>query len=305
MRDDNFFQAQAAALDRYGVPAVSRWVDAPVVGGRANVLAAGDGPPVVLLNGIGVPAAMLAPIMSGLHGFTQYAIDLPGYGLTDAGTGFVDDLRPNAVRFLVEVFDGLGRERPVIVANSLGSLWASWLAIDHPDRATALAHVGCPAIVFDTSAPLPMRMLSVRGLRRLLMKVQPPSAGQVEQLSKMVHEHPLPPEIARLILATERLDHFEDAFLAMIHRLLRVGGNRPRMALTAEQLGRIDVPTLLLLARDDPVGGPDVGRRMAEVMSDAELHIVDGGHAPWLRHADQIAAPLHGFLHRVSRSPLV
>jgi 2-hydroxy-6-oxonona-2,4-dienedioate hydrolase len=198
------------------------------------------------------------------------------------------------------VLDGLGLDRPVVVANSLGSLWASWLAIEQPERVAALAHVGCPAIVLDTSAPLPMRLLSARVLGRLMMTLGPPSEHQVKQLAKMVHEHPLPPEIAQLLLATERLDHFEDTFLAMLNRLLRLRGNRPKMALTADQLARIQAPTLLVFAADDPMGAAPVGQRVAAAMGDVDLHIVDGGHAPWLHHAEQIAPLLSVFLERVS-----
>jgi pimeloyl-ACP methyl ester carboxylesterase len=118
-------------------------------------------------------------------------------------------------------------------------------------------------------------------------------------LAKLVKEHPLPPEIARLVLATERLDHFEGIFLATLNRLIRLRGSRPEFALTADELALIKAPTLLVFANDDPMGGPSVGQRMAATMIDSELHIVDGGHAPWLHHADQIAPPLTAFLERV------
>ena len=226
MNDDEFSDAQANVLRRYGVHTTERWVPAPSVEGAAHVLVAGEGPPVVLLNGIGVPAAMLAPLMARLDGFTHYAIDLPAYGLSDTTGAFADDLRANAVGFLCEVFDGLGLVDPTVISNSLGSLCASWLAIDEPGRVAALVHIGCPAIVLDTSAPLPMRLLSVRPLGRLITRLQPPSERQVEQLAKMVHEHPLPPEIAQLILATERLDHFDETFLATLNHLIHVHGNR-------------------------------------------------------------------------------
>lgn len=301
MHDDDFSDAQANVLHRYGVVAEERWVAAPTVNGQAHVLVTGEGPPVVLLNGIGVPAAMLAPLMARIEGFTQYAIDLPAYGLSDTDNGFADELRTNAVCFLREVFDGLGLAEPIVVANSLGSLWASWLAIDEPDRVAALAHIGCPAIVLDTSAPLPMRLLSTRSLGRLMMRLQPPSERQVEQLAKIVHEHPLPHEIAQLILATERLDHFEETFLTTLNHLIRLRGNRPDRALTAEQLAAIDLPTLLVFANNDPMGGPSVGERVAAAMLDAELHIVDGGHAPWLHSTAQIAPLVESFLHRTSR----
>ncbi len=299
MHNQDFSDAQARVLDRYGIVVEERWVAAPTVNGEAHVLVTGEGPPVVLLNGIGVPAAMMAPLMVRIDGFTQYAVDLPAYGLSDAAPGSADGLRANAVRFLAEVFDGLGLDHAIVVANSLGSLWATWLAIEQPDRIAALAHIGCPAIVLDTSAPLPMRLLSARPLGRLLMRLQPPSERQVEQLAKMVHEHPLPVEIAHLILATERLDHFEDTFLAMLNRLVRLRGSRPGLAVNAEQLPAIHTPTLLVFAEDDPMGAAHVGERVATAMPN-ELHIVEGGHAPWLHHADQIAPVLTAFLRQAS-----
>ncbi len=300
MTTKEFSKAQAAVLERYGVDAEERWVRTPIVDGRAHVLVAGDGPPVVMLNGIGVPAAMFAPLIAHMSDVKTYAVDLPGYGLSDSTRHFSDDLRGSAVQFLREVFDGLELDRPTIVANSLGSLWASWLTIDQPNRVEALAHIGCPAIVLDTSAPLPMRLLGLRLVGRLLMKVQPPSDRQVEYLAKMVNEHPLPREIAQLILATERLDHFEETFPAMLNRLVRLRGNRPDLALNAHELSRIETPTLLVFARNDPMGGVDVGQQMSALVTDAELHIVNGGHAPWIHHAAQIAPALISFLRRVS-----
>lgn len=299
MRSDDFMRAQATTLDRYGVDAEDLWIEIPSLGGEAHVLVAGDGPAVVLLNGIGVPAGMLAPLIARLEGVTTYAVDLPAYGLTDTAVDFADALRTNSVRFLREVLDGLGLVAPVIVANSLGSLWSSWLAIDCPDRVGGLVHVGCPAIVLDSSAPLPMRLLSVRPLGRLMTRLNPPSPKQVEQLSKMVNEDPLPDEIARLILATERLEHFDHTFLATLNALVRLRGSRPNMALSAEQLGAIEAPTLLVFAENDPMGGPEIGRRAASAMQNAELHVVPGGHAPWIHHADRIGPHVNSFLHDV------
>jgi 2-hydroxy-6-oxonona-2,4-dienedioate hydrolase len=299
MRDEAFSKAEAGVFARHGLTIEQRWLDSPAVGGHAHVLATGDGPPVVLLNGGGVPAAMLAPLMARLEGVTQYAVDLPGFGLTDVNPEFAHDLRHHAVTFLAGVLDDLGIDRAVIVANSFGALCASWLAIDAPDRVSALGYIGCPAVILDTSAPLPMRLLGARGLGPLMMKLQPPSERQVEQLARMVREHPLPPEIATLILATERLPHFQDAFLGLLNRLVGPRGSRPGIALTEEDLASIAVPALLVFARNDPMGGEAVGVRVAEAMPDAELHVVDGGHAPWVHHADQIGPLVDSFLRRI------
>ena len=303
MSESSFTDAQSAALSRYGVDAEDRYVDVPAIEGRAHVLVAGEGPPVVIVNGIGTPAAMFAPLMAELDGVTMYAVDLPGYGLTDTTRALTEDLRATAVRFLEQVLDAFGLDRPAFVTNSLGSLWATWLAIDQPDRVGTLAHIGWPAVMLDTSAPLPMRLLSVRGLGRLLMRVQPPSPRQVRQLSKMVKEDPLPPEIAELLLATERLPGFEPTFLAMLHTLVRVRGARPEMALTADQLTGVHQPSLLILGGDDPMGTPSDSERLARAVPQTEIHIVEGGHAPWLHHADQIGPLVNAFLSGTNTRP--
>lgn len=209
----DFVEAQQRTLDRYGVEAEAVFVDAPSTGGRAHALIAGEGPPVVMLNGIGTPAAMFAPLMARLDGFRMFAVDLPGYGLTDTHERLAENLRDNAVRFLDEALEGLGLERPTVVANSLGSLWASW----------------------------------------------------------------------RTLLST-------------LNALLKLNGNRPEMRLTAEQLARIEQRSMIFWGRDDPFGSPEVGECVVQAMPAAELHVVGGGHAPWLTQAEHIGPVAARFL---------
>ena len=298
-----FLDAQRRMLERYGVEAESRFIDAPSIGGRAHVLAVGDGPPAVLVNGIGTPAAMWAPLMAHLAGIRLFAVDLPGYGLTDGPLRFARELRGNAVRFLDGVADALELPAVPFVANSLGSLFTSWLALDRPGRVSALVHVGCPAMALGTSAPLPMRILAVRPAGRLMTRLQPPSRRQVEGLGKMVNEHPLVPELVDLLVATERLPHFRGVFLSTLHTLLRLRGSRPATRLTAEDLARIEQPALLVWGEDDPFGPPAVGERMVEVMPSAELEIVPGGHAPWLARGERVGRRAAGFLRRRRDEP--
>lgn len=296
MEEQAFLAAQSATLSHFGVRFEQRFVEIPHINGRAQVLVAGEGPPAVLINGIGTPAAMFAPLMCRLSGYKLHAVDLPGYGLTDTTPTIASDLKATAVAFIGQVLDGLKLDKPAIIANSLGSNWASWFALEQPDRVDALVHIGCPALILNTSAPLPMRLLSKRGLGWLIMRIQGPSRRQVEQLSRMVNEHPLPPTIADLLLATERLPGFEQTFLSMLNALIRLRGARPEMELGGEHLARIATRSLLIFARNDPFGAEKVGREAASALPDAELHIVDGGHAPWLHHADQIAPLIHDFL---------
>lgn len=295
-----FEVAQAALLDSFGVQAERRYVEVEMLEGRAHVLVTGEGPPVLMLNGIGTPAAMWAPLMPRIVGRTLYAVDLPAYGLTDPPPGEPPGLRAHAVGFIEGVLDGLGLERPAFISNSLGSLWTLWLAIDRPQRMGAMAHVGCPALAPGTSAPLPMRMLSTRFFGAALMRLQPPSPRQVEQLSKMVGQYPLPPEIAEVILATERMPGFERTFRSNLRALLHLRGARARSALTESQLAAVEQPSLLVFADRDPMGSACAGRRMADALPDAELHIGEGGHCPWLDDAERIAEWVNQFLGRTT-----
>ncbi len=68
------------------------------------------------------------------------------------------------------------------------------------------------------------------------------------------------------------------------------------MRLTADQLGRITHPVRLVWGADDPFGSPAVGRRTATALPDAELHVVPGGHAPWLGQAERVASVAAPFL---------
>lgn len=292
-----FIEAQRRMLDRYRVRADSRFLHLPTAG-TVHVLEAGTGTPVVMINGIGTPGAMWAPLMAQLTGLRILVVELPAYGLTEPNRRFFDDVRRNAVRFLDEVLAALALEAPPVVANSLASLYASWFVLEQPARVSALVHVGCPAVVLDTSAPLPMRLLSVRPLGRLLTRLQPPSSRQVEQLSRMVNQHPLVPELVELLVATERLPGFRPTFLANLHALLRVRGNRPTVRLRSEQLARIGQPALLVWGQDDPFGSPAVGRQVTAAMPHAFLETVRGGHTPWLTEPERIGRLITGFLNQ-------
>src|SRR5690606_12713843 len=213
-------------FDRYGVQAESRFIDVPALPGRAHVLVAGDGPPVMMVIGGGPPAAFWAPLMAQLDGFTRYAVDLPGMGLTASTSLSTQGIRAFAVDFLTQVLDGLGLDRAVFVSNSMGGLWSTWLALDRPERVQAVALVACPALILGTSAPLPMRLLSVPFIERVLARLMPPSERQVERTGRMAREH-LSLEIKDVLLACERLPTHAPSRLALLHSVVTPRGARP------------------------------------------------------------------------------
>jgi pimeloyl-ACP methyl ester carboxylesterase len=119
--------------------------------------------------------------MARLPGFRLHALDLPGFGLADPLPLADGELRWEAVRFLEATMDRLELERASFVASSMGALWSLWFALDRPERVVSVTAAGCPALIAGTSAPLPMRMVSLRPLGQLLMKMQRGSGEKVER----------------------------------------------------------------------------------------------------------------------------
>lgn len=297
---DAFKEAQARVLRHFGVEAESRFFQIPAVSGPVHALISGQGAPIVLVPGFGDPAALWAPLMAGLDGFQLYAVDRPCFGLTGTAHHSTPTFRSLAVDFLEQVLDELGVDRPILAGNSIGSLWSMWLALDRPDRVAMMVHIGCPAAILGTSAPLAMRLLSVRPLGRLLMTMSPPSPRQVERFARMIgedlSEHP---ELRDLLVAAQRLPGAREAILEVVHTVVRLRGPWPELVLRPDHLSRIRQSVQLIWGARDAFGGVHIGERVAGAIPDAELEVIpDGGHIPWVNDPDGVARLVRSFLDR-------
>jgi pimeloyl-ACP methyl ester carboxylesterase len=239
---------------------------------------------------------MWAPLMAHLPGRTLYAMDLPGFGLTDPVGYHPTTYRATATAFLAGVLDGLGLGRCQFVTNSMGSLWSLWLA-EHQARVEAQVMIGCPAMFLGTSAPAPMRLASVPWLGRRLLTMRRPSPKQVEQVIAMVGEQARGiDEIRDLLLACEQLPTYVDSMLGMTRSVMSWTRVRREVATGPEQLRAIHHPVQLIWGEEDPFGTAKTGRRIAELIPGSRFAAVPGGHAPWFHHADQIATITRDFL---------
>jgi len=285
-----YLDAQQRVLDRYRVIAQRQYVEVPATGGCAEVLVAGQGPPLVMVIGGAVPAAFWIPLMAKLSSYTLYAVELPGFGLTDPTTYHRDTIRRTAVDYLAGVVDALAVGPSRFVTQSMGSQWTAWLAADQPGRVTSQVMIGCPAFFLDTSAVLPFRLASVPGLGPLLMSLQKPSAGNAERLMRMVGEGPAGlDELRDVLVAAQRVPTYIPSLLALMRAMMRWSRPRPAVMTTPDQLRRIEHPVRLVWGERDGFGRPEAGRMIAELIPDADLHVVPGGHAPWFHHAEIVA----------------
>jgi pimeloyl-ACP methyl ester carboxylesterase len=250
-----------------------------------------------MVIGGGVPAVFWAPLMAELPGRTLHAVELPGFGLTDPAPYRPDTIRRTAVDHLAGVLDALELGRSPFVTQSIGSQWTAWLAAEQPGRVSGQVMVGCPAFFLDTSAVPAFRLASVPGLGRLLTSLQKPSARTAERVMRMVGEEPAGlGELRDVLLAAQRLPTYTPSLLALMRAVMRWTRPRPSIVTTPDQLRGIGHPVRLIWGQQDPFGRPGTGRRIADLIPRADLHVVPGGHAPWFHHAGPVAGLTREFL---------
>ena len=289
-----------------GVQVASRRVrlaDPPVA---VRVLEAGDGPPLVLVHGSGMSASTWAPLMPFLRTRRLIAFDLPGFGLSDAFDYGGRSLRAHAVAQLTSLLDALGLEQVPIVGTSLGGMWALCLALDAPERITALASLGVPAVALPGMHGDPFfTALSTPGLRQLAARIRSPNVAMTRRT------------LARGVIGPRAAGQAPDGFFEVVHEGMRQPGfrtamlshmrlamwlGRPRREnlLSETELRQLMVPVLMIWGDEDPYGGPEIGQRACALLPDAHLEVIPGRHAPFHDDPERSGALIDELLRRAT-----
>ena len=266
-------------------------------GAAVHVVETGTGPPVVLIHGSGSPGLFWLPLLRQISGVRAIVVDRPGFGLSDP----LPDRSPpeTGVGWIERLLDALELPSAILVGHSLGGLWALRFAVASPDRVAGLAMIDTPALP-GTRALLPFRLLGTPGVRTVIAR-QRETPRSFRRFATMVGEgesidaHPDLVELMVAVgndpVASRALQH-EIGSLISPWALVSRTGFRREARVTEADLRELAVPTLLLWGDHDPVGSAHAARRIQALIPHAELHVVDGGHAPWLGQPAQIATAL-------------
>ena len=296
---ESFVQHQQRLLEHYRVDAVSRFVEIAAPPMRVHVLDAGQGEPVVVLHGGDGEAVDWAPLMAVLQDRVRlFAVDRPGFGLTD-GFDYRDiDLRRHAGDFVVSTLDALGLEAATLMGGSMGGFFALAAALDHPARVRALVLVGYPAGLVR-AAPLGQRVLAA--FPPLTRRVLRADAKDVQALraryQKVFHldADSVPPMYFETRAAGMRLPGSVEAFASSLHRLAGLRGYR-RDAFLGNDAARVSQPTLIIWGQHD-MAAAATGRAAAQQMPNATFVSLDGiGHFPFAQDPDRTAELITEFL---------
>jgi pimeloyl-ACP methyl ester carboxylesterase len=257
--------------------ATAERVAEPVFGGRVMLYRAGrrGGEPVVLIHGLGQNGARdwraLIPALADRY--DVYALDLPGFGLSDKGNHLYSP--DNLVRVIDAVLTRHESRPVVLMGHSFGSAVALAYAAAYPKRVSRL-------ILVDMAGVL-QRAVYAEFLSRL-----------GAQLATGVYPDDAPWFQAQVRSILTGLDGFPGAsqmvlqFAPVRQRLLRGDANAIAAYALVEHdfsqaLRTVKAPTLLIWGSEDKVAPLRTGQLAAATMPTARLAIIRGaGHTPQL-----------------------
>jgi pimeloyl-ACP methyl ester carboxylesterase len=255
-----------------------------------SVTDAGEGPPVLLLHGLGCGKRMWAYQIRALkQHFRVVAYDQRGHGLTHAPSVATRYSASHLARDLVGVLDALKIERAAIVGFSLGGGPALTLAVSKPERVSrlVLADVGAGA-----DDPVKIEAMARRWVDLI-------RRGEVDELVCDMLRSELFKVYARCNL--RRRNHMAALIRAtpidgLRFTLSEVLAKRKSLFRSISVLRTIQVPTLVIVGQLDYVCSK-AARLLARTIPNATLKVIENsGHMAPLEEPAAFNATLTEFL---------
>ncbi len=274
------------------VPGSHGYVD--VDGIRAHYVVAGNGPPVVLLHGLGASVvAWRDNIMPLAARFTVYAVDIPGHG--DSAKPSMAYTLDEGVDFVTGFLDAMGLETAALVGNSMGGLIALRAALEHSDRVSHLVLVDTAGLGREVS--LFLRLMSVPLLGEVLERS---SAKGAEAMLRVVFSGRdlITPELTDELTRVRTSPGAKRAVLRMLRHGVGFRGVRPHVRFE-DRLAGLSAPVLVVWGEEDRVFPVTQAVDAARDAPSVRLAVIPGcGHWPQMERAEEFNNLLLDFLER-------
>jgi len=261
--------------------------DVTVLGFKLHYLEAGQGPPVVLLHGLGGDGSRWGPNIEPLaKDFHVYALDQIGFGESDKPlanyhTGMLAE-------FLVDFLKAANVGRASLVGNSMGAGVALYTAAKFPQVVDKI-------VLADGG-----------GYRSATPRATTPNpdAARRRQLQNSVTREETR-EFFKILFHNKSLvtDKMVDEQLAMRLRSaftitkIQEAGERGLGSLTEADVRAVKAPTMIVWGKYDELANPAGADRLEQAIPGSKKVIVDDcGHMPQLEKASQFNALVRDFL---------
>jgi pimeloyl-ACP methyl ester carboxylesterase len=258
-------------------------------------MAGEEGPPLVLLHGVGTSSGEWSWVLPALaRNHLVYAVDLPGYD----GSYEPPDYSPAYTASFVSSFlEAVGVERAVVVGNSFGGLVALHLALSEPARVAALV-LSDSAGLGEAVNPALVALSSPGGgeLAKTLAKTRLGAAQRSLQRALLLFSRPW--RIRWKWLKDQyklaQLPNFTDATLASLRNAVSASGQREVLL---DRLPQLQMPTLIVWGVEDRLLPYSQAKEAIARVQEGSLELISKcGHLPHVEQPKRFVSTLGGFL---------
>ena len=260
--------------------------------GELSALAAGAGPPLVMLHGLGATKAEFLPMLPWLAPTHRViAVDLPGFGDSSKPVRAAYDAKFFA-RSVTALLDELGLERTRLLGHSMGGRVALEVAARAPERVERLVAM-TPSLAWLRERPWAPWLRLVRPELGLL---QPTPRPAVEAFVKRA----IPGATSTWVRPA--IDEFLRSYMSPRGRAAFYAAARQIYledpAPFWERLRDLEAPSLFIWGANDTLVPAGFERHVRDAVPSAEHVLLRSGHVPQLEAPRRLEAVLKGFLGR-------
>lgn len=249
-----------------------------------------EAPVLILGNALGTTRELWAGVAYRMaDDYRIVTFDLPGH---DPASHTADDLEAQLADLtladiaagVIAIADEIGAETFLYAGLSISGGVAMQLALDFPDRLTAVAAL-CAAPKLGTAESWRDRIATVRadGTRSLI----PDTADRWFAAGFLDEDNPAGPMVCEMLGNVP-----DDGYIACCRALARFD--------ITERIPQIRIPILFLAGAQDLGNPPESMRALAEQVPDGQATVIpDAAHIVVAEHPDLVCDALTGFFSRV------
>jgi 2-hydroxy-6-oxonona-2,4-dienedioate hydrolase len=261
-----------------------------VDGLNIRYLEEGSGVPAILVHGssLGSSADVFRRNLHALgrHGIRAIALDLPGFGKSDAADG---SSAAAAKTFVLRFMDALGLERAALIGHSSAGSAVVSMALAHPQRVSHVIILGTGSLLppLETAAgKVGARGEAAQARLEERMVRQEPSLEDTRALleANLFHHELITPEELELRHQNSTGRCFEQFVLRHAQAQEGGGGGKSKDALPLwQRLTELEMPLLLIYGREDRARAAERAALLHERYPQLDLHFAEGCKhmVPW------------------------